>query len=91
MGSNRAIVFIALHSRNALRARRDRNGVATRADVARGGRALRARRLVGTTGVQGTARPTGTLAFGLFAGDIENDAKTRFAAHHSLVRLGRFF
>src|SRR5712675_2422356 len=27
----------------------------------------------------------------LFAGDIENDAETRFAAHHSLVRLGGFF
>src|SRR6266480_8158896 len=40
------------------------------------------------TGVQRTARPTGTCAFGLFAGDIENDAETRFAAHHSLVRLG---
>lgn len=55
------------------------------------GRALRARRLVGTTGVQRTARPTGTRAFGLFAGDIENDAETRFAAHHSLVRLGGSF
>ncbi len=59
--------------------------------AARVGRALRARRLVGTTGVQRTARPTGTRAFGLFAGDIENHAETRFAAHHSLVRLGGFF
>jgi len=44
-----------------------------------------------TTGVQKTARPAGTRAFGLFARDIENDAKACFAAHHALVRLGGFF
>jgi len=30
-------------------------------------------------------------AFGLFAGNIENDAEARFATHHAVVRLGRFF
>jgi hypothetical protein len=44
-----------------------------------------------TTGVQRTAHPTGTHALGLFPRDIENDAETRFAAHHSVVCLGGFF
>ena len=43
------------------------------------------------TGVQRIARPTGTRAIGLLAGDIEDHAETRFAAHHSVVRLGGFF
>ena len=58
--------------------------------IAEVGRALRARHLA-ETGVQRTARPTGTRARGLLAGDVENDAETRFAAHHSVVRLGGFF
>jgi hypothetical protein len=53
--------------------------------------ALCAHRLVRHCRVQRTADPTGAGAFDLFAGDIENDAKTRFATHHSLVRLGGFF
>src|ERR1700731_3229303 len=40
MGSNRAFVFIALHSRNALPARRDRNGWRRGRNVARVGHAL---------------------------------------------------
>jgi len=32
-----------------------------------------------------------TRRFGLFAGNIENNAETCFAAHHAVVRLGRFF
>ena len=31
------------------------------------------------------------LWFSVLRADIENDAKARFAAHHSLVRLGGFF
>ncbi len=59
--------------------------------IVRIGRALRARRELDTRGGQRTARPTGTHALGLFAPDIENHPKTRFATHHSVIRLGGFF
>src|SRR5215470_13085511 len=50
-----------------------------------------ARRL-NMNGVQRTARPTGIHpSFGLSACDVENDAETRFASHHSVVGLGGFF
>ena len=58
--------------------------------IAEVGRALRARHLA-ETGVQRTARPTGTRARGLLSRDTENHAKPRFAAHHSIVRLGGLF
>src|SRR4029077_4450912 len=65
--------------------------ITTSSTTSSSGRACTPCAPLSTTGVQRTARPTDTRAFDLFAGDIENHAKARFAAHHALVRLGGFF